>query len=175
MTTTRHGGPLTADRVLQALAALGTPTVMLDDPTPDDLPALLGQLTASVEAGLHDHASDVHEIEQFAEGYARQLDNDGLGAARLMDARLRVMAFQLRDTTMDDGAEVLPLKAAGQAAMAASGLIGYQLLSMPDSTGRPADERFQRELLRGARRFLGEARRSYDRLVAYLKGRGFNV
>jgi hypothetical protein len=31
------------------------------------------------------------------------------------------------------------------------------------------------ELLRDARRFLGTARRSYNRLVAWLNGRGFIV
>ncbi|XTZ13895.1 hypothetical protein ACQSSU_20575 [Micromonospora echinospora] len=174
--TNRHGGPLTPDRVLQALSALGTPVVMLDEPTPDDLPRLLGQLTASLEAALDEHAmGNPDQVKQFGEGYAEQLANDGLGAAKLINARLTTIAFQLEDSHTDDGGEVLPFEAAAQASMAAASLIAYQLYVVPDRTGQRADDSVLREFLRDARRSFGNAKRSYDRLVDKLKGRGFRV
>ncbi|MET8310695.1 hypothetical protein [Micromonospora sp. NPDC005173] len=98
-----------------------------------------------------------------------------MAAASLIEARLQTIAFQLRDVTTEDGQEIIPFQGVSKASMAAASLLAYQILSMPDPTGQPADASLLREPLRGARRFLGDAPRSYDRLAAYLKGRGFTV
>lgn len=175
MTTTRHGGPLTTERLLEALRVLGTPVVMVDEPTPDDLPQLLGCLAASVDAAVHEQAMEPGAVEQFVEGYSDQLASDPVGAAWAIDSRLRLMALQLRHPTVTSGQDVIAFQSAAEAAMAASSLVSFQLLCQPDASGQRAPQSAIRERLRAGRRFLVDAKRSCDRLIEYLKGRGFQV
>ena len=79
---TRLGGDLTADKVLRALAAMGTPSLSLDEPTPDDLPYLLGCLLALTEAGLHQ--ADPEALKLVTDGYRAQITGPGSGFAQVL-------------------------------------------------------------------------------------------
>ena len=170
---TRHGGALSADKVLQALAAMGTPVSMLDEPTAEDLPFLLGCLLASTEAALHQAGPDA--LKQAVEGYRGQIAGPDSGFAQVLQGRINVLAMQLKEHPVPAGEDTGALEASAQAAMASSELLAVHVLSLPDGTGERAEPAMVREVLRDAKQMLGHARRRFDHVVQVLRGRGVKL
>lgn len=170
---TRYGGDLTADKVLQALTAMGTPVASLDEVTEQDLPFLLGCLLASTEAALH--RAEPEALKLAAEGYRGQIAGPDSGFVQVLQGRINVLALQLKDHPVGVGENTGALDAAAEAAMTSSAMLAVHVLSLPDSTGRRAEPAMLREVLRDARRFLGHARRRFERVLQVMRGRGVDL
>lgn len=108
----RLGGQLTTDNLLQALAALGTPAVLVaDEPTRADFLELLGCLLASTEAALT--GMDPAELTAVRDGYRSQIGNSDDGVLRLLTARLDVLVLQLNAHPTAPAGTWLPVTADG--------------------------------------------------------------
>ena len=170
---TRHGGDLTTDKVLQALAAMGTPVAMVDEPTAEDLPFLLGCLLASTEAALH--RAEPEALKLAADGYRGQIAGPESGFVQVLQGRINVLAMQLKEHPVPAGENTGALDAAAEAAMTSSAMLAVHVLSLPDGTGQRAEPAMFREVLRDAKRFLGNTRRRFEHVLQMMRGRGVNL
>lgn len=166
----RHGGELTVDKVLQALAAMGTPTLMLDEPTNENLPYLLGCLLASTEAALC--LADPQAMKLVTDGYRRQIVGPESGFVQALQGRAGLLAMQLKEHPVQHGKGTGAIAAAAESAMATGALLGVHVMTLPDRTGRAAEPALLSEMLREAKRWLGATRRAFDRVTQVMRGRG---
>jgi hypothetical protein len=164
---------LTTDKVLQALAAMGTPVVMVDEPTAEDLPILLGCLLASTEAALHQ--AEPEALKLVADGYRGQISGPESGFVQALGDRINVLAMQLEDHPVPVGENTGALDAAAEAAMTSNAMLAVHVLSLPDSTGKRAEPAMLREVLREAKRFLGNTRRRFEHVLQMMRRRGINL
>ncbi|NUR59348.1 MAG: hypothetical protein HOV87_11865 [Catenulispora sp.] len=169
----RLGGSLTADTLLQILALLGTPTVFPDGP-PDagDVPGLLGQVAASLEAAILQQVPG-DRVDDFVSRYAEQLGDDPDNALRVQQFRISLTAVQLQELAHATGRPAVTTAAA--AVVTAGDLLAYQVLAGPDSSGRPAPKADLLEVLKMAKSNLARTRRSMEDTLAAARRAGLGV
>ncbi|MBV1852728.1 hypothetical protein [Catellatospora tritici] len=172
---TRPGGALTADMLRRALAALGAPVAKSDQPPDDDIPALLGALTATVEAAVHDHLNEVRELERFTAAYGRQLAGHALSDVQLVAQRLGVASDQLRPPSVVSGHPVPAIAGAADAAQVAHALLSYQISLLDDPTAAQALTDAQAESLHIALEASRQARAHLDTVAANARQRGLHT
>ncbi|GHJ48080.1 hypothetical protein Cs7R123_54220 [Catellatospora sp. TT07R-123] len=159
----------TADTLAQALAALGVPVA--GQPSDGDVPALLGVLTAVVEAAVHDHLNEVRDLEQFTAAYDRQTAGHPVSAVQLIAQRLGVASDQLRRPSTAGGQVVSTIAGAADAAQSAHALLSYQTFRQYADAVRVPEQTLT-ETLRIADESSTQSRAHLDAVLATARTQG---
>jgi hypothetical protein len=164
----RLGGQLTTDNLLQTLAALGTPAVLVaDEPTRADFLELLGCLLASTEAALM--GMDPAELTTVRDGYRSQIGNSDDGVLRLLSTRLNLLPAAGRTPDIADRRCRVWSAPRARPRWQRTGSSVHQL-TRPDQTGRPAES--APGSLREVKQHVANTHRGFDRVLDILRGRG---